>query len=354
MLFFIPSNVTEVPVKKSHISFDGSAKIRLHAYINSLSILKDHPITGTGYGSFKTEFRNYMFSTVPFSKITEDNTLARLHSDPLQFFIELGFIGGLLFIYIYIILLQYCWKIIKTTSDTRLLIITSGIFLAIIANGIHASVDFPFHKPTSALQFWIWFGIIAAISTTSIPTKSITINKFSVILLIIFGFSFSIYNFKYYQDYIKASQYRLVAEKNIKEKDCNSAKRSADNMMGAFDADFRHQLLYVAIYSQCDFDDSEKLVAMNRILNYDQTNTRAYITRGTIYLQQKSTQNAMNDFLQVTRILPHRASGFIGLAYASLQNNNISSAIKLLKYALTVEPKNTFAKDLLDQINHHK
>ena len=121
-------------------------------------------------------------------------------------------------------------------------------------------------------------------------------------------------------------------------------------MMELFDADFRHQSLYVAIYSQCKIDNSEKLFAMNRILTYDQTNTRAFITRGTIYLQQKATQNAMNDFLQVTRILPHRASGYIGLAYASLQNQNKPAAIKLLKHASKVEPGNKFSSELLNKL----
>jgi len=89
---------------------------------------------------------------------------------------------------------------------------------------------------------------------------------------------------------------------------------------------------------------------MNRILTYDQTNTRAYLTRGTIYLQQKSTQKAINDFLQVTQILPHRASGYIGLAYASLQNQNTSAAVKLLKYATKVEPENELSSQLLNEI----
>lgn len=79
LLFFIPSNVSDQPVKTSQVTFDGSMKIRLHAYINSLSMIKDQPITGTGYGGFKTGFRDYMFRIVPFSQVTEDNIYARLH-----------------------------------------------------------------------------------------------------------------------------------------------------------------------------------------------------------------------------------------------------------------------------------
>lgn len=350
LIFSIASSVTTQPLKNSQLAFDGSSKIRLHAYINSLSILKDHPVVGTGYGSFKSEFRDNMFNTVPFTQVTEDKTLLRLHNDPLQFFVELGIIGGLLFIFIYLIILQACWKIIKTTNSPPILFLTSAIFLAIIANGIHACVDFPFRKPTSALQFWVWFGTIIAISGTVIPTKLFNLNKKIVVLMIIFGLTFSIYNFKYYQNYLEASHYRYLTEQNIKEKNCISAKKNVDKMMSLFDAEFHHQSLYVDVYSRCTMKSNESLSAMNRILNYDKTNTRAYITRGTIYLQQKSTQNALDDFLQVTRILPHRASGYIGLAYVSLQHQNIAAAIKQLKYALKAEPKNKMALNLLGKI----
>ncbi|MCK5385891.1 MAG: O-antigen ligase family protein [Gammaproteobacteria bacterium] len=350
LLFFIPSTVSDLPVKNSQVAFDGSIKIRLHAYINSMSMLKDQPVTGTGYGGFKTGFRNYMFEAVPLSPVTEDKIYARLHNDLLQVFVELGFLGGLLFIYIYIVLLQACWLTIKKAKDSKIIFMMSGLFLAIIATGIHSSVDFPFHKPTSALQFWIWLGLISALSIKTIPVKFININRATVIIFIILGSIFSFYNYNYYQTYINASKYRLIAENSIKNGNCISARKNVDKMMDSFDADFRHQSLYVAVYSRCDIDNSEKLFAMNRILSYDQTNTRAYITRGTIYLQQKSTQKAINDFLQVTRILPHRASGYIGLAYASLQNQNQSAAVKLLKYATKVEPENEISSKLLKQI----
>ncbi|MCW8900661.1 MAG: O-antigen ligase family protein [Gammaproteobacteria bacterium] len=351
LLFFIPTNVSDQPVKNSQLAFDGSAKIRLDAYINSLAMVKDYPIMGSGYGGFKTSFRHYMFSVVPFTKVTEDNVFARLHNDLLQSFVELGLIGGLLFIYIYIILLQSCWRIIKKSTDPHLIFLVSGLLLAVIANGVHASVDFPFHKPSSTLQFWIWLGIISALSIKTIPVKIININKSTVILLIIFGLIFSLYNLNYYQAYINASKHRLIAENNINTGNCVPAQKSVDKMMDSFDTDFRHQSLYVAVYSQCDIDVKEKLFAMNRVLSYDETNTRAYITRGTIYLQQKSTQKAINDFLRVTQILPHRASGYIGLAYAALQNQNKSAAVKLLKYAKKVDPENELSSPLLNQIN---
>jgi len=351
LLFVIPSSVSDQPVKSSQVAFDGSIKTRLNAYINSLSMIKDQPITGTGYGGFKTGFRDYMFSIVPFSKVTEDKVYARLHNDLLQTFVEIGFFGGLLFIYIYIVLLQACWEVIKKANDSRTIFLMSGLFLAIIANAIHASVDFPFHKPTSALQFWIWLGIISALSIKIIPVKLININRSAVIIFIILGSIFSLYNFNYYKNYIHASQYRLMAENIINTGgDCNQTIKYVDQMMDLFDADFRHQSLYVYTYSQCNVDISEKLFAMNRILAYDLTNTRALITRGTIYLQEKSTQKAINDFVRVTRILPNRASGYIGLAYAALQNQNQTSAIKLLKLAVEIEPENEIVGKLLNQI----
>lgn len=352
-IFVMPTNVGDRAshLKNSQITFDRSSKIRLDAYINSLSMIKVQPITGTGYGGFRTGFRNYMFSVVPLPKATEDNTLARLHSDPLQIFVELGLFGGLLFIYIYIVLLQLCWRILQTSTNPQILLLISGLFLAILANGVHACVDFPFHKPSSALQFWIWLGIISAISIKTLPVKTFHLNKYGSLLLIAFSLIFSIYNYNYYKNYIAASQYRRLTLNNIYAGNCKLAQKNADHMMDLFDADFRHQYLYVSIYSQCDIDVREKLFAMNRILNYDKTNTRAYITRGIIYINQNSPRLAFNDFLEVTRILPNRASGFIGLAYISLQEKNVPGSINLLEHAIQLEPQNQTALNLLNEIN---
>lgn len=366
-LFFLPStifNLPEItsnslvmvpnpPIKKSQLVFDDSTKIRLHAYINSMSMIKDQPVTGTGYGGFKTGFRNYMFEVVPFSRVNEDKIYARLHNDILQIFVELGLLGGFLFIYIYIVLLQTCWQTIKKANNHKIVFLMSGLFLAIIANGIHALVDFPFHKPNSALQFWIWLGIISAIAVKITPVKTTYFNKFTIIFLILFSSIFSIYNFYYYKNYIKASEFRLIAENIINTNgNCHRTKKYVDKMMDSFDADFRHQSLYVFIYSTCDIDINEKLFAMNRVLSYDKTNTRAYITRGSIYLLKNLTQEAKHDFVQVVRILPHRTSGYIGLAHVSLQNNDKLTAIKLLKHASTIEPNNTVVSNLLRKIQY--
>ena len=127
IIFSLPSKVpSNQPLKNSQVTFDGSAQIRLHAYINSIDMIKDNPILGVGYGGFRIGFRDYMFSSVPIYRANEDNNLVRLHSDPLQFFVELGIIGCLLAIYIFFILLVSCWNIINKTEKPASVIFIYG------------------------------------------------------------------------------------------------------------------------------------------------------------------------------------------------------------------------------------
>lgn len=128
-LFFVSPPDIEQPRKSSQLIMDSSSKIRLNAYINSFSIIKDNPVIGTGYGAFRSSFRNYMFSTVPFTTITEDNVLLYLHNDPLQMFVELGLLGGLLYIFIYLLVLRSCWKILSSNNNQKIILISLGIFL---------------------------------------------------------------------------------------------------------------------------------------------------------------------------------------------------------------------------------
>lgn len=353
-LFFVTPPDIQQPRKSSQLVMDASSKIRLNAYINSFSIIKDYPISGTGYGAFRSGFRNYMFSTVPFTAITEDNILLYLHNDPLQMFVELGMFGGILFIFIFMFTLRACWKISYTNKDPTIILITLGVFFALIASGVHSLVDFPLHKPTSAVQFWCWIGFILGISAKNIDLST-TYVKYRLILFIstlgiIFGIVFLSYNILFYKKYISASQHRLQAQKALITNDCQSAKIFADTMMNLFDYEFLHLSLYTAVYSSCPFSSRDKIEAMKRVLSQDPTNTRALITQGTIYLQKQNINEAKNNFLEVTRILPHKASGYIGLAYVTLSDHKYTHALELLNHALKLEPKNTAVINLIRRI----
>ena len=141
-----------------------------------------------------------------------------------------------------------------------------------------------------------------------------------------------------------------MTENKVKQGDCDSAKINVNKMINLFDADFHHQALFVAVYSNCDFSSDEKIAAMSRILSYDKKNTRAYITRGTLYLNQRLTKEAEFDFLQVSQILPHKASGYIGLAYVAFFDNDLKKAKRLLHHALKLENNNQIAQKFLYKI----
>lgn len=168
--------------------------------------------------------------------------------------------------------------------------------------------------------------------------------------VVICGISISLFNILFYKNYISASQYRLKAEKSLQKNDCQSAKYSVDQMINLFDSDFLHLSLYTTVYSHCPFNAKSKLLAMNKVLTQDPTNTRALITQGTIYLETHNIDKAKSNFFEVTRILPHKASGYIGLAYAEVISGNHSKAKPLLQHALNLEPKNKIAMNLLLKI----
>lgn len=349
-LFFIPpSSELTKPVKDSQLVLGGSAKIRLNAYINSMAIIKDYPITGTGYGGFRSSFRNYMFSIVPFTAINEHNSLSRLHNDPLQMFVELGLPGGLLFLLIYLYTAKNSWNILSSHKDPKIIFISTGVFLALTASGVHSFFDFPFHKPTSALQIWCWLGLLFGISAKQITLET-SKAKILFIFITIITLLFSAYNIFFYKNYLTASEYRLQASEALNANNCQRAKYYSNKMIETFDKDFLHLSLYSHIYSHCPFSRSDKMHAMHRVLLQDPTNIRALITQGEIFYQEQQIKKAHENFLKITQILPHKSSGYIGLAYVEINLQNYNKALKLLAHASKLEPENKNLQELISNV----
>ncbi len=165
----IKNSVTEQI--KSISELTGSLINRLHYYQNSLNIVKEEPLTGVGIGNFKAAYPKYSNKSVEtrvhgysLSKRPE-----RLHNDFLQAFVELGVLGGLLYLSIFLSLIYmlYRTQISKNISQDkkRISAILGFSCVAIIGNSI---ADFPLQMPGGATLLYAFIGFITAIYSQSL------------------------------------------------------------------------------------------------------------------------------------------------------------------------------------------
>ena len=305
---------------------DKSTSFRFAIYINSLPAILNQPFTGIGYGGMRVGFQPYTTRILPTTFRTEDMVLRELHSDPLQYFVELGLPGGLLAMTIFIILLRSGWKGLSSPQLEAKKLLVLGLWLGLIACGVHSLVDFPLRLPASAAMFWLFAGILLGLSGTqhsSIGSNSFRLARPFIFVMAIIGI---IFNLTFYKAYLASNHNLYNTIVSLKKEECLAAAKAAEDGLETFASDFMLITAYAQVYSVCSFPPSEQLAAMNRVLALDPSNLRALLTRGDLFNQANKPELAVADFEKIAVALPHRPSAYAGLGDSARLEGDIPKA----------------------------
>jgi len=328
---------------------DISTNARIAMYLNSLPAILDHPLTGLGYGGMRVGFLPYA-SLHPIIFRTEDTVLRELHSDPLQYFVELGLPGGLLAITIFFILARVGWKTISGSTTSKNTQVALGLWLALIAGAIHAIVDFPLRLPTSAAMFWLYAGVLLGLSSTQQFRLGENSFRFVRPLLAILGITSTVFSLIFYKAYLTSNHDLHNALVNLKKGECIAAAQAAENGLVTFRSDFMLLTAYAQVYSACSFPPSQQLAAMNHVLTLDPINLRAHLTRGDLYNRANKPDLAVADFEKIASALPNRPYAYAGLGDSARLQGDIVRARHYYLAALKRKPDYTYAKRQLDAL----
>lgn len=131
---------------------------RLTAWAGMVEIIREHPVTGTGPGTFATVFTQYQPAGVACRYF-------RGHNDYLHFISEAGL--PLIAVMVWMIIALY-WKGLRKAKNPSRLVrgITLGAMSGITAVLVHGLGDFNLHIPSNA----ILFAVFAAIVVSPLPS----------------------------------------------------------------------------------------------------------------------------------------------------------------------------------------
>lgn len=138
---------------------------RISTWRDTLRLVHDYPLTGTGLGTFGLAFRRYQTALVNLF-------FEHAHNDYLEFASDTGLIGAaLLFVPILILLVR---MIVSFLDDSRRYrrAVTLGCIGSTVAILVHSAIDFNLQIPANALVFSIILGI--AYKAACLEPRSVT------------------------------------------------------------------------------------------------------------------------------------------------------------------------------------
>lgn len=115
---------------------------------DSLLLMKDYALTGSGLGSFYTIYPSYQSEDV---KGFYDHA----HNDYLQLIIEGGVLGAALIFTLPLLSIVTFIKAMRQRKNSTMQGLAFGCTMAVVGMAIHISVDFPLQAPANAMLFVI-------------------------------------------------------------------------------------------------------------------------------------------------------------------------------------------------------
>jgi O-antigen ligase len=139
---------------------------RVVIWLNTIEIIKAHPVLGVGTGNFTFRYLDTVAPkvlAVPHYRFYSGEYTNAAHNELMQAWAETGLIGMLLLFSLvmsYYWLAWKAWKIVKTKIETGLMLGSIGGITALAGYGM---MSYPFHLPAACLSFLLLISIPSVI-----------------------------------------------------------------------------------------------------------------------------------------------------------------------------------------------
>jgi len=180
---------------KALLSTDLSLTQRLIIWKDSIKIIKDFPLTGTGIGT-------YVYIYPAYRSLSEKTIVYHAHNDYIESAVEGGFIGFFLFIIFMLSVILSSFKNFIHRKDKYCRYLYIGAISGIVSATIHSFVDFNLHIGANKLYLFFITSLLVSFANTRIKTsqKTSLLTKISVpiksliiitIVMLVINFTFN-------------------------------------------------------------------------------------------------------------------------------------------------------------------
>lgn len=146
----------DIILREFNNGFDTAGNIkdaRLTLWKDTIAIIKDYPLLGSGFGTFQDIYPQY-------STLTDNLIYDHAHNDYLELFTDGGFAGIFLAAWFVLAVLWHGWKKLKARRDQYAILVGIGAISGIVAMLIHSVTDFNMHNGAVGLYFFFLCGLL--------------------------------------------------------------------------------------------------------------------------------------------------------------------------------------------------
>lgn len=403
----IISNIKE-RASIARLSTDFALDRRIATWKFTGLMIKDHPLLGSGIGTFKYNTLRYQakfFDQRENRSLYPHGVAAKAHNEYLQLWAELGVIGLGMFLWLIISYFNYGFKTLRKIKNNYRQGIIIGLMGSIVAFLVDAIFWFPMHQPANIVLFWLILGLTFSelrdnevcidkkiqiqknIKEITKKEKDDDIFRFkpllyiSIILLIAFTcftvfrpFMAQIYwyygneeikNNNYnksikiyekalkYDPYLGQAYYDLglilnnIGFPNVAQEYFEKAEKYFDHP----ELPRNLAIIYLSIHNY------EKAISkLKQAISYkkdEKSMLPLYAELGNTYITLKRYKPAEIALKEALKIDPDFINAHYGLANVYLQENKMEEALKELQKVIEIDPDSIqarFARDMLQKI----
>jgi len=395
----------------TQFSRGSSLKRRIAIWKFTALMIKDHPLFGSGIGTYKYNTLRYQ---AKFFEQGQNRSLYpygfadKAHNEYLQLGAEMGTIGLGIFIWLVISYFSYGLKILKKIKDKYRQGIIIGLMGAAVAVLVDGIFGFPLHLPATIILFWLALGFTVAVglkdevdarennitrknSNEREKKEKSNISRFKPLIFIVIILLTVFLCVTVARPFV-ARTYWYYANKEIKNKNWNEAIKinekalKWDPYFGQVYYDIGKILQSKGIYNLAleyfektakyvDHPDlprdlaivylkkgllDKAVIKLKQAISY-QRNKKSmlplYSELGNTYILLKRYKPAEITLKNALKIDPNFINAHYGLASVYLQNNRLQEALEELQKVIEIAPDSTqakYARDVIQKIVQEK
>ncbi len=333
----------------------GSASFRLAVDANTWQMFKDHP-WGVGLGNWKHTYPAYSRAVRVTPGFGLKTQAQHTHNDPFEFFTELGWIGGLFFIGIFLAMAWNTWKINSETGiDRRDRLLSLALLIALVDVGAHSLVSFPFHRPTSAMQIWLWLGVVGGIAWrvnknayARMPMSEMRWNASAMVCGLCSVFLI-LYNTNYIRS-ISLISYAYSVTSPVQNPPCEFMG-SINTARKLFPYDLRIERLYAGEQFFCNHNRKHALNAILEEMRQEPFYLNNLINLMSIAYQQDKLNMVRTVAERLVRIFPWDPDGYHGLGILAWRRGDNAQARTWFMKALAQDKHYAPSLEMLKKVS---